>query len=268
MLTRERFFERFGRPALFGMVHLGPLPGSPLWNGSVDEIIAAARRDAGTLESAGFDALVIENFGDRPFRKKVETVTVAAFTRVLCAIASETSLPFGVNLLRNDAAAAIGIAVATDAAFIRVNIHVGVLATDQGMIEGTADDTLRLRRSLGADDVAIFADLLVKHASPLIDTDPEQAAIELRERGLADAILVTGRTTGGAADLERLRMVRKATDAPLLVASGITPENAASYLAHCDGLIVGTSLKENGRTEAPIDPDRARALVEAVNGDR
>jgi uncharacterized protein len=266
MLTTADFAERFGRPALIGMIHLRPLPGSPLAAEALDEIITAARRDVEILESAGFDALIVENFGDRPFRKTVEPVTVAALTRVVSELASASSLPLGVNVLRNDAAAAIGIAVATGAAFIRVNIHTGVLATDQGLIEGTAAETLRLRRSLGADDIAIFADLLVKHASPLTETDPAEAALELRERGLTDAILLTGRATGAAADLDQLRAVRDATDAPLLVASGITAENAAHYLQHCDGLIVGTSLKEDGRTDAPVDPARARAFVKAARG--
>lgn len=264
MLTREGFAERYGRPAMFGMVHLLPLPGSPLWGGSLEDVIERARRDAAALSAAGFTGLVVENFGDRPFSRTVSSETVAAMAVVIDRIASETDLPIGVNVLRNDARSALAVATATSSSFIRINVHVGTMATDQGVIDGDAADTLRYRRTLGAEDIAIFADLLVKHASPIVETDPVEAARELRERGLADAILVTGRATGAAADAELLRRVRDGVDAPLLVASGVTASNVGTVSSFCDGFIIGTSIKKDGRSDAPVDPDRAREIVAAL----
>ena len=254
MLTRSAFPARFAARAVFGMIHLHPLPGAPL-HASIDEVIDSAIRDARAIAQGGCDGFVIENYGDRPFTKgRVEGETIAAMTRVITEVRREVHLPFGVNVLRNDALSALGIAAATGASFIRVNVHTGAMVTDQGVIEGDAYATLRKRAAL-AQDVLLFADYLVKHATPLGET----SADDLRHRGLADAIIVTGSATGWAADPARLRALREALpDAPLIVGSGLTAENAAAF-ADADGAIVGTSLKRDGE----VDPARVEAVVRA-----
>lgn len=166
----------------------------------------------------------------------------------------EVRAPFGVNVLRNDPAGALAITAATGASFIRVNIHTGAMLTDQGIIEGEAAKTLRMRARIAP--IFIFADHMVKHATPLGATDEVQSARDLRERGLADAIIVSGRETGAEVDLERLQTVRGAVDAPILIRSGLAAANAARY-SDADGAIVGTSLKSGGR----IDPRRVEQLV-------
>jgi uncharacterized protein len=254
MLTRAAFAQRFATRAVFGMVHLPALPGAPLF-ASLDAVIEDALLDARAIAAGGCDGFVIENYGDRPFtRGRVEAETVAAMTRVITEIQREVRIPFGVNVLRNDALSALAIAAATRAAFIRVNVHTGVMITDQGIIEGDAYATLRKRASL-TPNTLLFADYLVKHATPLGETSPK----DLRERGFADAIIVTGAATGAAADPSRLRMLREAIpDAPLVVGSGLTAANASQF-ADADAAIVGTSLKRDGR----IDPQRVEALVRA-----
>jgi hypothetical protein len=253
MLTRTAFASRFSARALFGMIHLAPLPGSPLFT-SLDEVIAAALADARAIRDGGCDGFAIENYGDRPFtRGRVEAETVAAMTRVIAEVVREVRLPFGVNVLRNDAQSALAIAAATGAAFIRVNVHTGAAVTDQGIIEGDAYATLRKRTAL-APEVLIFADYLVKHATPM----GEVSAKDLRLRGLADALIVTGAETGAAADPSRLRALREQVDAPLLLGSGLTAENAATF-AEADGAIVGTSLKKDG----VVDAGRVAAVVKA-----
>lgn len=253
MLDRSAFASRFGERAVFGMVHLDPLPGAPLF-ASMDAVLERALADARAISEGGCDGLVVENFGDRPFtRGRVEAETVAAMTRVLCEIAREVRIAIGVNVLRNDALSALAIAAATGAAFIRVNVHAGAAVTDQGVIEGDAYATLRKRAAL-APDVLIFADHLVKHATPM----GEVSARDLRLRGLADAIIITGAETGAAADPSRLARVRAEVDAPLLLGSGLTPANASEF-AGADGAIVGTSLKRSGR----VDAGRVREVVDA-----
>ena len=254
MLDRNTFIRRFSRRAVFGMVHLHALPGSPL-HISMDTVIAAALADARAIRDGGCDGFVIENYGDRPFtRGRVEAETVAALTRVIVELVREVQLPFGVNVLRNDALSALAVAAATGAAFIRVNVHTGAMVTDQGVIEGDAYTTLRKRAAL-APDVLLFADYLVKHATPLGEVSPK----DLRHRGLADALIVSGAETGAAADPARLRSLREAMpDAPLLLGSGLTPENAAQF-AEADAAIVGTSLKVND----VVDEGRVAAVVKA-----
>jgi membrane complex biogenesis BtpA family protein len=258
--------ELFGGSAhtLIGMVHLGPL----LERGvALAEVEAAACRDAERLFSAGFDAIMVENFGDRPFYPdRVPTHTVAAMTRMLLAVRQTVgALPLGVNVLRNDARSALAIAAAVDAAMIRVNVHIGSAVTDQGLIHGQAHDTVRLRRQL-APDTRILADVRVKHAAPLAERPVLEEAEELTERGEADALIVSGHKTGGATDPERLRVVRAAVRCPVLVGSGADIAQLGLLLPVCDGLIVGSSIKEGGDVLAPVDPVRARAFVMAARG--
>jgi len=247
------------------MVHLPPLPGSPRFDGELDTVIAFALRDAIILKEAGFPALMIENFGDAPFYPDhVPPVTVAAMTRAVSAIIAATALPVGVNVLRNDARAALAIAAATGAAMIRVNVLTGVMNTDQGPIVGRAAEVSRERRSL-CPRVAILADVFVKHATPPPGLTIEQAGLDTWERGGADALIASGTGTGAAPDVEEAARLRKAVpDAMILVGSGASAANLGALAEVADGAIVGSSLKVDGRVSGQIDPDRARELIRAA----
>src|SRR5262245_42498391 len=159
-----------GRRPIIGMVHLLPLPGSPRAR-TLEEIRAAAIADARTLARGGVDAILVENYGDAPFTSgSVEPQVIAVMAVIAAEVRTSSGLPLGINVLRNDALSALAVAVASGASFIRVNVHVGAAATDQGHIDGRAFDTLRYRKLLGAD-VAIFADVFVKHARPVDRVD-------------------------------------------------------------------------------------------------
>jgi membrane complex biogenesis BtpA family protein len=260
---------RRGASTVIGVVHLAPLPGAPHWGGDFAAISARARADLLALAEGGVDAAIIENFGDVPFRAgTVDPETVAALARIVTELRPLTALPLGINVLRNDAAAALAIAAvcAGPETFIRVNIHSGAMLTDQGIIEGRADRTLRRRRELGVP-VAILADLLVKHAAPLGPQTIEEAARDAAERGLADALIVTGSGTGEATDLDDVRRVRAVLpEMPILVGSGVTEATVRETFALADGAIVGTSFKIGGKTTAPVDIERVRRFVAAAKG--
>lgn len=253
------------RPALIGVLHLKALPGSPGHMLSMDEILERALGDARALEEAGFDAAVVENYGDAPFpADSLSPASVAAMAVVADRVQRECSLRVGVNALRNDARAALGIASAVGASFVRVNVHTGVCATDQGFIEGRADETLRYRRLLG-HRVAILADVHVKHAVPISQPDIARAARETAYRGMADGLIVTGPATGEPVDIDELRRVREAVpDRRLFVGSGATAETVQALLSVADGIIVGTAIKPNRDPSYPVDVRLARALVRAA----
>lgn len=252
--------------ALIGMVHLAPLPGSPRWAGSMAAVVEHAVADARALADNGFDALLIENFGDVPFTPgRVEAATVAAMA-VVADHVRQLAAPvvLGINVLKSDARAALAIATAVGARFIRVNVHAAAVVADQGIVQTDAYHTLRDRRLLGAD-VRIFADVQGKHAVPLGTPDLEQHARDLVHRSLADALIVSGRATGEPAALGDLKRVRDAVPGvALLVGSGVTPETAAELLSVADALVVGTWLKRDGDVRNPIDPARVRKLVQAA----
>src|SRR5207248_5521183 len=209
------------------------------------------------------DALLVENYGDVPFTPgRVEPSTVAAMAVIVAAIRRAVPrVALGVNVLKNDARAALAVACAGGAQFIRVNVHAGAVVADQGIVQSDAYGTLRDRRLLGVD-VAIFADVGGKHAVPLAPTDLEQTARDLTHRGLADGLVVSGQATGAVTPIDDLKRVRSAVpDVPLLVGSGVTPETAAELLSVADALIVGTAVKRDGDVTAPVDIERVRRLV-------
>lgn len=250
-------------PRLVGMVHLLPLPGSPLFAGSMDEVVATAVEDARVLVRAGFPALIVENFGDVPFHADVvPPETVAAMTRAVAAVC-ETGIPVGVNVLRNDALAALGVAASTGARFIRVNVLTGVMYTDQGPIVGQADQVQRKKAAL-APHVEVWADVMVKHSTPPHGIDARQAALDTVERGLADAVIVSGSGTGEEPDVGEARSVKESVPGGtrIVVGSGATTSNLDSLLAAVDTVIVGSSIKVNGDPSKRPDPLRAKAFVE------
>lgn len=254
---------------LIGMVHLGPLPGSPGFTGDFPSLLDAAVQDAATLADAGFDAVMIENFGDVPFfGDDVPKVTVAAMTRAATEIRRAVTVPLGVNVLRNDALAALAIASACEADFIRVNVLSGEMHTDQGTLTGRAAELSRARAVL-CPQVMVFADVFVKHAVPPAGLTIAQAAADTFLRAGADALIVSGAATGAGTDTARLAEVRAAVpDAELLVGSGASAATIARLLEHADGAIVGTAIKEDGQTTAPVDPNRAAEFVRAARANR
>ncbi len=250
---------------IVGVVHLLPLPTSPRWGGSLKAVINRAEQEATALASGGVDGIIVENFFDAPFTKEcVDPVVVSAMTLVVNRLMHLVTLPIGINVLRNDARSAMAIATCTQAHFIRVNILTGVMATDQGIIEGQARDLLRYRRELGSE-VNILADVLVKHARPLGSPNLTTAVQETIERGLADGVILSGWATGSPPSLEDLELASAAAKGtPVFIGSGATWENIPQLMQAADGVIVSSSLKRKGQIEQPIDPIRVSQFVEAT----
>ncbi|MFQ5693650.1 MAG: BtpA/SgcQ family protein, partial [Nitrospinota bacterium] len=245
------------------MVHLGPLPGSPLYGGGWENTLERALADARAIAEGGMNGFIIENFNDVPyFPRRVPPATVAAMTEAGRRLRREVDLPFGVNVLRNDARAALAVAYATGASFIRVNVFVGARLTDQGLLEATAYEVQREKKRF-LPDLAIFADVAVKHSSPLGGGTLAHEASDAASRGLADVLIVSGGETGSAASRKDLKAVKDAVPSlPVLIGSGVTPENAQALLEVCDGAIIGTGIKREGRVAEAVDTDRVREIVE------
>lgn len=250
---------------IIGVVHLLPLPGSPRWNGDLKAVINRAEQEATALAAGGVDGIIIENFFDAPFAKdQVDPAVVSAMTLLTQRIMNLVMLPVGLNVLRNDAKSGMAIATVCQCPFIRVNVLTGVMATDQGLIEGNAHELLRYRRELGSD-VAIFADVLVKHARPLGSPNLTTAVQDTIQRGLADAVILSGWATGSPPNIEDLELaVDAAKGTPVFVGSGADWDNIGKLFQVADGVIVASSLKRHGRMSEPIDPIRVQAFVEAA----
>ena len=249
---------------IIGCVHLIALPGAPLYGGNMSAVYDKAIEEAGILLECGVEGLIIENFRDTPYYpRRVPVETVAALSAVARELKRRVACPIGLNVLRNDGEAALAIATAVGASFIRVNVHCGAVVSEQGIIEGVAHETLRLRSTLRSG-VLIFADIAVKHATPLIDRGLLTETKDAVERGCADAVIVSGERTGVETPAKVVRQVRAATEVPLLIGSGATPENIGDVFSFVNGMIVGSYFKGGGQANNFVERSRVKAFMAEV----
>jgi membrane complex biogenesis BtpA family protein len=253
---------------VIGMVHCWPLPGAPGYTGyGMDTILDHALRDANTLAEGGVDGLIVENMWDIPFRAgpNVQPESIAAHAVVARAVRQAVDLPMGINLVHNGGVALLGIALAAGASFIRVCMFAGAGVWDAGeWDEGCAADLMRRRKELHAEHIKLFADVDKKHSVrfPGIDLATH---IEWTRFFGADALIVSGRMTGDAPDIEQVREAKALSgDRPLLIGSGADDRNIGAFMAVADGVIVGSSVKDGGRIENAVDAERVRRFVAAA----
>ena len=260
--------EMFGvEKPIIGMIHLLPLPGAPGYDSyGMEAVIEHALRDAETLVSGGVDGLIVENMWDLPYYVGMEVPPEGMTAQAVAAraIVEAVEVPVGINVIHNGGRVTLAIAVAAGADFIRVCLLTGARVWDTGEFDrGCAAELLRWRKNLGAEHIKIFADVDKKHsvAFPGIDLATH---IEWTEFYLADALIVSGKMTGAAPELEKVRRARELTTRPILMGSGTTADNIAQFLQYADGAIVGTALKVDGVAENPVDVERVKRYVEAV----
>lgn len=253
---------------VIGVIHLLPLPGSPGYDGQAMEAITDfALAEAARYRAGGVDGLIVENHGDIPFAKpgRLGPETSACMAVITDAVRRATDLPIGVNVLANGAVAALAVAKAAGAGFVRVNQWANAYVANEGLIEGPAADATRYRAWLHARPVRIFADVHVKHGAHAITADRSLGELARDAEFFdADVAIVTGQRTGDAADMEELRAIATGTALPVVVGSGVTPGNVGDILAAADGVIVASALKRDGVWWNPVDPDRLAAFAREV----
>lgn len=254
---------------VIGMCHLPALPGAPAYTGQFAGVRERLLKDAEALEAGGVHGILVENFGDVPFYPdRVPASTIAQMAVLGAELRRTVRVPIGINVLRNDGHAALAIAAAVGAEYIRVNVLSGARVTDQGVLQSRAHELLRERQALHAQSIRIFADVNVKESVPLGERLPIADEVDdLIHRSLCDAVIVSGTNTGSAAALQEVKDVATAAgDIPVFLGSGVSADNIASFLPFADGFIVGTSLKIDGQTRAAVDRERVRRLMDALKG--
>ena len=245
---------------LIGMVHLLPLDTSVSSDHSFEDVYKNAIKDAITLETAGFDAVLIENFHDTPFPKyRIDDLKFLLFSSIVDKIISEIDIQCGVNILRNACVQALIIATINRGSFIRCNIYEGAYVTDQGIIESVAAEVQQKFKEINST-VKILADVHVKHATPLGKFSLEEAATNAINREGASAIILSGRETGTLIDLEKLKNFVQSTKIKPILGSGLSIKNLPTVFPYISGAIVGSSIKIDDISSL-IDIKKAKALV-------
>lgn len=253
---------------IIGMVHCWPMPGAPGYTGyGMNTIIDHAKADTEALLAGGCDGVIVENMWDIPFRAgaHIPPESIAAHAVVAAAVRAECHLPMGINLVHNGGVALLAIAIAARAEFIRVCMFTGAGVWDAGSFdEGCAADLMRRRKELHAEDIKIIADVDKKHSVrfPGIDLATH---IEWTRFFGADALIISGRMTGDAPDLGKVREAKAlAGDRPIIIGSGADDQNIGAFMTVADGVIVGTSIKRDGQIAEPVDAERVRRFIDAA----
>ncbi len=259
------FDKLFRRPKpVIAMIHTGPSPGVPGFV-CVESALDRAIAETEVFVSAGVDGIMIENMRDFPCVHERELgPEVAAFmTTVACAVKRRApNIPVGIQVLFQANRTALAVAMAAKCDFVRAEGWTYAHVSDKGFADASAGRVVRYREQIGAGRVPIFADVRKKHAAHTLTGDLSIGEIAAgMELHLADAIVMTGTSTGVAPDLDTLKEVRASTSLPLIVGSGISSENIGLYYDHADGFIVGSSLKENGVWHGPVSEERANTLM-------
>jgi len=256
------FKALFQQKPIIGCIHLAALPGAPKFNHNFETVIEQAINEAKVYQKNNIDGLIVENFNDVPFYPNhVPHETVAAMAVICHEIKKATNLPLGINVLRNDAKAALSIATVSGAEFIRVNIHLGAVVADQGIIQGIAHELLRYRQFLGNHSL-IMADVAVKHAMPIADHGLINDTLNLTKRGMVDGLIVSGSGTGKSTSFEDLQTVKQYSELPVFIGSGIQKDNIQDYLPFADGFIVGSYFKHAGIAQNTVDEIRVKDFCE------
>ncbi len=252
-----------GKPVI-AMIHVGALPGTPANSESVAEIVERARAEARLYADAGVRCLMIENMNDVPYtRGHVGPEIVAAMTLIAEAVKRETELPLGIQILAGADLEALAVAHATGLDFVRVECFAFAHVADEGLMQSNAAKLLRYRRAIGAQEVQVWADIKKKHSAHAITADVTIAAMaEAVEFMGADAVIVTGPSTGRAPMTREVRETRSAVKLPVFVGSGVTLDNVGEFLGICDGVIVGSALKHSGHWRMGPNPERVKRLVQ------
>lgn len=261
----EAFHSALGsRKPIIAMAHLPPLPGSPLYDGDggIPALVDAVIRDVEALQTGGVDAIMFGNEGDRPYLIKASPESLAAMAVIITRVQPALRVPFGVNYLW-DPVASVALAHATGAVFVR-EIFTGVYESDMGLWAPDAAGAVRLRSNLGSDSL-LFYNVNAEFASLIGDRSVVARARSAVFASLADGICVSGPMTGQSVNVSELADVKEALpDTPVIANTGVRLHNVKDILAVADAAIVGTSLKENGDTWRPVDPDRVHAFMDAV----
>lgn len=262
-----KFTELFNKKPIIGMVHLLPLPSSPLFEGNIEQIEQRALQDVEALIKGGVDAFIIENFGDVPYDNTISLEAYSVMLSITNKIKEVATIPFGLNIQYNCTEHEWSMAYATKADFIRVEAFVENRIGTHGISYASAPKLMRMKQQYPSECM-IFSDINVKHTYPMADIKMEDAAHESIESG-SDAIIITGKATGENPKIEEvIALKEKLKNTPVLIGSGINSQNVNDFLQYADGIIVGSSLKYNGDVYQCIDPKKVEEFMNIVKGNQ
>ncbi|MEW5820948.1 MAG: BtpA/SgcQ family protein [Cyanobacteriota bacterium] len=255
------------KPLIIGCVHVLPLPGAAGYSGNISKIIDISANEANIYSDCGFDAIILENMHDTPYLKGfVYPETIAAMTAVAVTVKDLLpEMPVGIQILSAANREALAVAISAKLDFIRAEGYTFAHVADEGIIQSSAAELIRLRDYLKATNIKIIADIKKKHSAHSITADVSiEETAEAADFMCADGIVITGTATGKEPDIKDLKSVKATTHLPVLLGSGINPENVKKFSGLADGIIIGSYCKADGLWKNTVCPERCNNFIKAV----
>ncbi len=253
------------KPCLIGMVHLKALPGTASFNNNMSEIYDLAVKDAKKLEAGGMGAVMVENFSDMPYSINLETEQRTALAAITREVKNSINIPVGVDAALSDYKAALASAKVADADFVRIAVFVDSVDSFAGIIQPCAAEAIKYRKKIDGENIKIFADIQVKYTHMLKNSIDIIESAANAKACMADGVIVTGNKTGQETPIEIVEKVKNNVDIPVIIGSGVNPENIADQMSIADGAIIGSSLKIDGKAINSVDPNRVEILINNYN---
>jgi membrane complex biogenesis BtpA family protein len=259
---------------VIGMVHLQPLPGSPLYinkKSSVERLLNTAISEAMMLYENEVDGIQIENTWDYPYVKGTQLgyETISVMTAAAIKIKEKIQIPIGINCHLNASLAALAIAKAVDAKWIRVFEFVNTYISNSGIIEAIGPTLMRYRKTINAEEINLLCDANVKQGSHFIISDRTlvEQCNDIYVNG-GDAIIITGHATGKSPDVDTVKCISDQIKLPIFIGSGVNLDNISDFLKYCDGFIIGSYFKKNNNWKNEIDINKIKDFMRLVKRER
>lgn len=261
---KDKFHKIFSiEKAVIGMIHVGALPGTPMFKGDINKIISDAVREAEIYADCGVHSVMLENMNDIPYlNRSVGPEITAAMTAIGWEVKRSVKLPVGIQILAGANKEALAAAKAANLDYVRAEGFVFAHVADEGIISSDAGELLRYRKTIDAENVLIFTDIKKKHSAHSITNDVDIAETAMAaEYFLSDGVIITGKSTSEKTDTNDLKNVRDNVNIPVLIGSGLTTENLPDYYGLADGFIVGSYFKKDGKWTNSVDAERVSSFI-------
>lgn len=259
-MNRGTWKDRY--PVVLSMIQPEPLPGSYRHSDmGIREIADRAVREAEMVMDNGFDGFILQNMNDMPIRQISSPEAIAYMSVIGERIRREFPEAVLGVLMNWDGVAALAVADAVEADFVRVeHLFTGVEVTSAGLLEAQCCDIAALKKRIRSS-IPVYADVYEVHGVPLGAKAVEDAAWESVHEAYADGLFMAGKTP--AESIEIIKKARPRVNVPIFLGGGATGDNVCELLRYYDGVSVATWVK-NGDMKNPIDPERAKLFMSQV----
>ena len=271
MKATNKIFE--SEKPIIAMLHVGCLLGTKEYQ-DIKDLAKSIKRDIEALQKNGVNGMLIENWQEDSVGEFVAPETAVSLTYVINEIVENIKVPFGINVLNNDYKVALSLAKIFNADFVQLDVFVDDVQSDFVHSPIASKNPFEIKTDpkaihdyadkIGAQGIPIFSFIQPKHYKMLDPNKSIETSARQAVKAGASALLIT-KATGSAPTIDLIKRAKSAAgNTPVGIGSGFSVENASEFIPFVDFAVVGTSIKNDGNTDNPVDGRRVKALMYEV----